>query len=60
MSASDTPSTQDRPDASRPELADAVATTELYETDEGVVFYDAHNPLAWMQARTTLRLDDMA
>lgn len=59
MSASDTPSTQDRTDASRPESADAVAATELYETDAGVVLYDSHNPLAWIQARSTLRLDEM-
>ena len=35
----------------RPESeADAVATTEAYETDSGVVLYDSENPLAWIQA----------
>ncbi len=30
---------------------------EAYETEEGVVFYDAENPLAWVQADTTVALD---
>lgn len=44
----------DSPDESRPEpvVPDAVETTEAYETDDGVVLYDAENPLAWVQART--------
>lgn len=42
-----------------PDESDAVATTEAYEIDEGVVFYDAQNPLAWMQARATLDLHQM-
>lgn len=51
----------DSPGDSRPEpvISDAVATTEAYETDEGVVFYDVDNPLAWIQSRTTLSLDEM-
>lgn len=62
MSNNDTPSSQDRPDASRsePAVSDAVEATETYETDEGVVFYDADNPLAWLQSRDTVRLDDAA
>lgn len=62
MSTNDTPSSQDRADASRsePAVSDAIAATETYETDEGVVFYDADNPLAWMQAGATVRLDDAA
>jgi hypothetical protein len=43
-----------------PTESDAVQTTEAYETDEGVVFYDAENPTAWMQARATLDLHEMA
>lgn len=42
-----------------PDEPEAVAATEAYETDEGVVFYDARNPLAWMQARATLELRQM-
>lgn len=31
-------------------------TVERYETDEGVVFFDAENPLAWLEAATALSL----
>jgi hypothetical protein len=41
-------------------VADAVETTESYETEEGVVFYDAENPLAWIQAEHVLDLDEVA
>lgn len=52
----------ERPGASRPEpaLPSAVAATEVYQTDEGVVFYDAEYPLAWIQAASALSLEDMA
>ncbi|WP_255196834.1 DUF7331 family protein [Halorarius litoreus] len=43
-----------------PAESDAVRATEAYETDEGVVFYDSENPTAWMQARATLKLKEMA
>ncbi len=58
----DTPkSDTDRPgDAPEPAQSDAVQTTEAYETEEGVVFYDAENPTAWLQARATLELEEMA
>lgn len=42
-----------------PEQADAIETTEAYETDDGVVLYDAENPLAWIQSATTVALDDL-
>ncbi|GGN85411.1 MULTISPECIES: DUF7331 family protein [Haloarcula] len=45
---------------SEPALPDAVQTTETYETDEGTVFYDAQQPLAWIQTDTTLELQDAA
>jgi hypothetical protein len=35
-------------------------TVESYETDDGVVFFDAQNPLAWVEASLTLRLSDCA
>ncbi len=41
-------------------MSDAVSTTEVYETDEGVVFYDAEHPLAWIQTSKTVRLTDAA
>lgn len=40
------------------ERADGVETVERYETDEGVVFFDADNPLAWVEATRTVRLDN--
>ena len=42
-----------------PAVADAVAATESYEIDEGVVFYDAENPLAWIQTDTALLLEEV-
>lgn len=39
---------------------DAIASTESYETDDGVVLFDADNLLAWIQASTAVRLDDAA
>ncbi|RKD97512.1 hypothetical protein ATJ93_0500 [Halopiger aswanensis] len=35
-------------------------TIEAYETDDGVVFYDAENPLAWVETSQTLTLDEVA
>jgi len=47
----------DSPDAT-PEPAEL--TVEAYETDAGVVFYDAAEPTAWLQAEEAVRLDEMA
>ena len=47
----------DRADASE---LDGNATVESYEVDGGVVFYDAENPLAWVETNSTLALTDMA
>jgi len=35
-------------------------TIESYETDGRIVFYDAENPLAWVETSRTLRLDELA
>ncbi len=35
-------------------------TVESYETDDGVVFYDAENPLAWVETTRTLSLEELA
>lgn len=43
-----------------PDLPTGIETTERYETDEGVVFFDATNPLAWLQTEHTLDLDEQA
>ena len=31
---------------------------ELYETEDGVVLYDSGNPLAWIESRSPVRLDE--
>ncbi|USZ70368.1 DUF7331 family protein [Natronosalvus halobius] len=36
------------------------ATIECYETDDGTVFYDAENPLAWMETTQTFSLEEVA
>lgn len=38
----------------------SIATIESYETDESIVFYDAENPLAWVETSQTLPLKDLA
>ena len=45
---------------SDPALPEAVQTTETYETEEGTVFYDAQNPLAWLQTDLTVALNEQA
>ncbi len=45
---------------SEPGLPDAVQSTETYRTDEGTVFYDSQNPLAWVQTDTTVSINEMA
>ena len=44
----------------RSEEADGVDTVETYEEDGSVVFYDAENPLAWLEARDVLVLHEQA
>lgn len=46
-------------DRSRPTEPAGVDTVEAYETDDGVVLYDAENPLAWLQASDSALLDDL-
>jgi len=43
-----------------PDETDAYESIEAYETDDGVVFYDAENPLAWMEAGETVSLREQA
>lgn len=51
---------QDSHDVSElPELGDSgIDAVESYETEDGVVFYDAQNPLAWLKARQALKLTE--
>ncbi len=56
-------STRVNDDPTDGELSDepaGTATIEAYETEDGVVFYDAENPLAWVEATRPLVLDDLA
>ena len=39
---------------------DAVPSIDSYETEDGVVFYDTENPLAWVETDRTLCLDEFA
>lgn len=41
-----------------PESGDGAASVEAYRTDGGVVFFDAENPLAWLEAASTVRLSE--
>lgn len=43
-----------------PTVSKAIRSTESYEVAEGIVFYDAEDPLAWMQADHAVDLDDAA
>lgn len=45
---------------SEPQLPEVIQSTETYRTDEGTVFYDAQNPLAWLQTDSPVRLSDRA
>ena len=41
-----------------PFQARGAETVERYETEDGVVFFDADNPLAWLEATQAIPLDD--
>jgi hypothetical protein len=43
-----------------PALPDAVETTGSYEDGEDTVFYDADDPLAWIQSDEVCLLSEMA
>lgn len=45
---------------STPDEPDVSLTIEAYETEDGVVFYDADNPLAWLEATRTVSLEEFA
>ncbi|MCT9096147.1 DUF7331 family protein [Haloarchaeobius sp. HME9146] len=49
-------------DGSTPDqsAADGTESIETYETEDSVVFYDAENPLAWLEATKTFALRDVA
>jgi len=37
---------------------EAVARVEAYDDEDGVVLYDAENPMAWIEADRTVRVQD--
>lgn len=41
-----------------PEADEARESVESYDTEDGVVFYDAQNPLAWLKATNAMSLGD--
>lgn len=41
------------------ELRSTAPSIESYETEDGIVFYDAENPLAWVETDRTLCLDEL-
>lgn len=50
---------EDSAEAQLPESEQTgVESIEAYETEDGIVFYDAQNPLAWLKAGTTLTLKE--
>jgi hypothetical protein len=38
--------------------ASGLAAVESYEVDDGIVFYDPQNPLAWVETSRTVSLAD--
>jgi hypothetical protein len=45
-------------DPSPPAAEAGVETIEAYETDDGVVLYDAENPLAWVEATRSYAIEE--
>jgi len=43
--------------AQLPQGTDPRDDIEAYDTDDGVVFYDARNPLAWLKATKAIDLE---
>lgn len=44
--------------AERRNAGEGSTAVEVYETDGNVVFFDAENPLAWMETARTLTLEE--
>lgn len=61
MSYVSTHNTQDAPEAADRRVdPEGVSTIEAYETNGTTVFYDAENPLAWVEATRAVVLSDVA
>jgi len=48
--------TEIEPEERPPE--ETVDFVETYETDDGIVFYDVDNPLAWLESDQVVPLDE--
>ncbi|WP_327052436.1 DUF7331 family protein [Halomicrococcus gelatinilyticus] len=48
----------DRVDSELPASTEPASSVETYETEDGVVFYDAENPLGWLKASATVTLKE--
>ena len=42
-----------------PADTDGVASTEAYDVDDGTVFFDVQNPLAWVETDDAVALERM-
>lgn len=52
--------TDDTADRSEPRSdPEGTATIESYETEDGVVLYDAENPLAWVETSRAVSLSEL-
>lgn len=59
MVESDTPAGDDGTGANvEATETEAIRSTEAYEAENGVVFYDSEDPLAWLQSDHVVDLDD--
>lgn len=51
---------KNRDAAREPTTTDGAETVESYEIEEGIVFYDAENPLAWVESNAAVPLRERA
>jgi hypothetical protein len=55
---SETPVSEDDAGAEPPARSDAGPAVEAYEAEDGVVLYDAENPLAWLKGSNASPIED--
>jgi hypothetical protein len=55
---SESPVSEDDTGAEPPARTDADHAVEAYETEDGVVLYDAENPLAWLKGSNASPIED--
>lgn len=52
------PSDGDSIDVEETVPTDDIEFVETYDTDDGIVFYDVDNPLAWLESDSVVTLDE--